>query len=153
MRLARMFGGTLTVVLAAVALAACGDSDDGGDNGKSKADIQKEAQAICTDVKKDLEKIEAPSNIQDANEVSAYFEKAVPVSQEAVDKLEALEPPDDYKADYDAYVTAQAKQIDELAKVAEKAKAKDPSGLKDLQNIDEKTTENAARKAGLTTCV
>ena len=149
MRLARA-GAVLSVVLAAVAFSACGSDSD---NGKSKADIQKEANGICTDVKKELEAVKTPSDINDPAQALAYFDEAVPISQKAVDKLEVLEPPDDYKSDYEAYVSAQAEQIDALAKVREKAKAKDPSGLKDLQNIDDTKTSDAAKKAGLTACV
>jgi ABC-type enterochelin transport system substrate-binding protein len=138
-------------MLAAVALAACGS--DSKDSGKSKADIQKEASAICSDVKKELGAVKTPSNINDPAQALAYFDEAVPISQKAVDKLKALEPSGDYKTDYDAYVSAQSEQIDALAKVREKAKAKDPSGLKDLQNIDDTKTSDAAKKAGLKACV
>jgi hypothetical protein len=150
MRLARV-GGILAVVLAAAALSACGS--DSKSSGDSKADVVKQADAICTQVKKDLAAIPAPANIQDPTAVSKYFDKAVPVSQKAVDELKALKPSGDYKADYDAYVKAQGDQIDALTKIQAKAKAKDPSGLKDLQKLSDKTTGAAAKKAGLNACV
>ncbi|WP_157260924.1 hypothetical protein [Patulibacter minatonensis] len=146
-----------TAALAALtlSLAACGGDDGGsGDGTLSKGDLQSKANAVCKDVETRLKAVTQPSDIQDANVASAYFDKVAPLATDLVDRLKALKPGDAEKADYDAFTAASTKVSDLLGTLKDKAKAKDQSGLQDLAKLDPLGSEAnaAAKKLGLDAC-
>lgn len=147
----------LTLCLAAPGLAACGD-DDGGSGGSggalAKAELVKEADRICEAAAKELGKVGQPQNIADAAQASEYFGKVTQVTTKLQKDLEGLEPASDVKAQWDAFISEQGKATKLLEDVAAKAKAKDASGLAQLQDLDKIGTsvQQKADALGLDGC-
>ncbi len=147
----------LIAVTACLGMAACGGSDDASsdDSKLSRSELATKADAICKTGETDAETVTAPANLDDANDAAAYFEEVVPLHQKQTDSLAALEPDDDAKADWDAFMKAQNDNQALLEQILAKAKAKDATGQQDLQKF---TTSNsqafaaAAKKIGSAEC-
>jgi septal ring factor EnvC (AmiA/AmiB activator) len=147
---------TLIAVAACIGLAACGGSDDeSSDDGTlSRSELAAKADAICKTGENDAKTVMAPENLADANDAAAYFAEIVPLHQKQTDSLAALKPDDDAKADWDAFMATQNANQKLLDTILAKAKAKDASGQKDLQQFTVKSQEfaAAARKIGSDAC-
>jgi hypothetical protein len=152
-----------TIVLIALAaclgLAACGGSSDkkssnSNDGTLSRSEIAKKADAICKTGETDAGAVKAPADFSDANAAAAYFEKIVPLHQKQTDGLAALKPDAATKADWDAFMKTQNDNQTLLDRILAKAKAKDPSGQKDLAQIAPMAEKfsAAARKIGAKEC-
>ena len=154
MRLMRV--GAVVVVGLAMAAAGCGgDDDDGG--GLSKSEFQEQAGKICTDGDKALEAIPQPADISDATQAETYLSAVLATASDQIDKMKALEPADDYKADYDKYISELEASKTFVTGILDKAKASDPSGLQELQaelqaGTREKAINDAANKLGVSAC-
>jgi hypothetical protein len=134
-------------------LSACG----GGSSGLTRTALATKADAICKSVNAKLDAIPAPSEsgIQDAPTAAAYFDKLLPIVTSAQSQVEALKPDGDAKADWDAFVAAEAASTNLLKTVDAKAHAADRTGLTDLQTDGPKTdaaVNAAAQKIGATSC-
>jgi hypothetical protein len=141
------------VAAGASLLAACGGSDSKTDT-LSRSEIVAKADAICKAGAAAVNAVAVPSDISDAEQAAAYFEKVAPVNQKQTDDLEALTPDDKVKADYDALVAKQRESNDLLIVLRDKAKAKDASGLQDLKKLTDigAKFDAAATKLGAKTC-
>lgn len=137
----------LIALVACPSLAACGGSDDksssdssGGsastsDSGLSRTELATKADAICKTGEDDAATVTAPSDFSDATAAEDYFAKVVPLHQKQTDALAALSPDDEAKADWDAFIKTQNDNQALLDSILAKAKAKDPSGEKDIEQI------------------
>jgi hypothetical protein len=149
-----------TIVLVAAAacltLMACGDSDDGSSDGGglSRSELAAKADTICKMGENDAGAVTAPASFEDPDTAAGYFEKIVPLHQKQTDGLAALEPDDEAKADWDAFMKAQNANQQLLDTILAKAKAKDASGQQDLQQFTVKSQEfaAAAKKIGSEEC-
>jgi len=140
-------------VAVSLGLTACGGSDK--DKKLSKSELAKKANAICKSASKDSDGITAPADIaQNPTAAASYFGKLAPIFQKETDALSKLKPADDVKADWDQFVARQQQANATLKIVRDKAKASDPSGLKDLAKqtriLTKLTTEATA--VGATDC-
>jgi len=146
----------LVLVAACLGLAACGGSDDeSSDDGKlTRTELAAKADTICKTGEADAEAVEAPASFDDANAAAGYFEKIVPLHQKQTDSLAALEPDDEAKADWDAFMDSQNANQKLLDTILAKAKAKDPTGQQDLAQFTAKSQEfaAAAKKIGSDEC-
>ncbi len=142
------------LVTGATLLAGCGGSDSKSDDKLSRSEIVVKADAICKAGEDAVDAFEAPSDFSDAEQAAAYFEKVAPANQKQTDDLAALKPDDKVKADYDALLAKQREGNDLLIVIRDKAKAKDASGLEDLQKFTAVSAEfgTAAKKLGAKTC-
>lgn len=86
----------------ALALAACGGDDGGG--AMSKDEYRKQAQAISDKAETDFQSGIEKGTSQDPMESLAGVRELGTASDEAAQKLEELEPPDDYKDVHDRLV-------------------------------------------------
>jgi hypothetical protein len=127
----------LAVALAAgLAVAAAGCGGGGDDETLDKAALAKKANAICTKYAKEGRKIEAPKDINDADQAKAYFDKAHDVIQRQQDELEDLKPAAAVKDDYEAMTSAMRKALTLLADLADAAGSKDMAkGSELLQKV------------------
>jgi hypothetical protein len=147
--------GTLVAVAMLAVLSGCGGSD-GGDS-LTKAQLNTKAGALCKASSREFDAIAEPANIEDPAQAATYLGKLVALADTQLKDLRALKPDDSVKAAYDDYLEAGQATRDFFQRVLDKAKAKDPSGLQELQQEAEqgnlqKRNEAAARKAGLTIC-
>ena len=131
-------------VLAVLALGACG----GG--GLSKEELGSQANTICEKAEADAEKLGDPGNPNDPEAAAAYLAKVAPIAERQLADLKELEPAEDVKADWDAFIAKEQEITTVLQTALRKARARDPSGLADLQRIgtlaDE--VESAGAKVG-----
>jgi hypothetical protein len=158
----RRWMASVLVVTTAVALGACGGDDDdggggGGGGGLSLQELTKETAGICRDANRQIRGVEQPNDIRQPEQAAAFFEQLLEINQDGLRKLRALEPADDLKPEYDRFVTAIADQTEFIDGILEKAKARDPSGLQDLQEQIETPTlqrniKATARDLGLDRC-
>lgn len=141
-----MVGLALTACLV---LPACG-----GDEKLSKSDLAKKADKICKKADTEAKGVTAPSNLDDADAVAAYFDKVVPIAQKLTDDLADLKPADDVKDDWNAVIDKQKEGNDLLKTIRDKAKAKDESGKADLQKLQTAAEgfSTAAKKVGANGC-
>ncbi len=121
------FRSTSVVVLFALALAGCG-----GDDAATKADVIADADKICADGNKELEAIGDPTSVE---EVPDFARRSVPVVESVIDKIEALDAPEEGKADFDTFVRSTREAVDIVRPLADA----DPS--------DEAAIQEAATKA------
>jgi hypothetical protein len=141
-------------IAALVGLGGCGGDDGGG--GLSKAELNTKTGALCKESSRKFDAIPQP-NLEDADQAATYLGKLVTLADEQIGKLKALKPDDSIKAAYDEYLAAGDATRAFFKRVRDKAVAKDPSGLQELQKEAEqgnleKRNKAAARKAGLTIC-
>jgi hypothetical protein len=160
-----------TIALIALAgclgLAACGGSDDKSSGASaagtvttaapatlSRAELADKADAICATGERDVESVDAPSSLEDANVAAQYFGKLVPLHQKQTDALAALTPDAEAKADWDAFMATQNDNQELLDTILSKAKAKDATGQQDVAQIPAKTQAfaAAAKKIGSEEC-
>ena len=146
----------LIALIACLGLAACGGSDDksSDDGGLSRSELAAKADTICKAGETSAETVTAPASFADADAAAAYFEQIVPLHQKQTDDLAALEPDDEAKADWDAFMKAQNDNQALLDNILAKAKAKDASGQQDLAQFTSKSQEfaTAAKKIGSEEC-
>ena len=90
-------------VLCAVALAAgCGGGGDGGENGGGERltaeEFVQQADAICADTNQQLDELNEPENVDD---LAALAAEAVSISEQSVDALRELRPPEELQGQFD----------------------------------------------------
>jgi hypothetical protein len=142
------------LVVAALAFAGCGGGADSG--GLSKAELNTKTGALCKASSAKFDAIPQP-DFNDPDQAAAYLTKVVALADKQLAELRKLKPDDANKKAFDAYLAAGDATRAFFARVLAKAKAKDPSGLQELQDEAQNSTlENrsraAARNAGLTLC-
>lgn len=144
--------GALVLVLG-MGLGACGSDGESGATLK-RAELVTKANAICAAAKAEAGAVKAPPSITDPEAASAYFDKIAPITDKETEDLKALEPDDAAKADWDAFVSKQDAANELLKTITAKAKARDQSGLKDLENAQgvSQAVVSAATKLGATVC-
>jgi hypothetical protein len=98
-------------VLLFLPLAACG-------GGLSKAELVKKGDAICKRVNDRVAKEQEPTNAAD---LAALAKKTVKISDPAIDDMEALEPPDELKKTFDAFVASLKHQRDLTKQIGDAA--------------------------------
>jgi hypothetical protein len=150
----RSSAGTTAACLATVVAFGALAAGCGASSGLSKSALDAKANAICGAEAKAGEAVPAPSNIQDATQAAAYFDKVEPIVSGATTKLEALKPGSSIKTDWNAYIALRKQETTLLQTVRQKADAKDPSGLADLDKEPDlaKKVDAAATKVGAATC-
>lgn len=137
-------------VAAALVLAGCG----GGDEGLGKQALADAANTICADFTEQGKNLGQP-DLTDPENAADYFGKAEDLAREQQSRLEALEPAEGVKADYDKLMAATDKATKLLADLAAAAEAKDQAKGDDLlQQLTPLATEvsDAADAIGAGDC-
>jgi hypothetical protein len=105
------------------ALAGCG-----GGGGTSAKDYRAKADAICSSVKAQRERLPPASNL---TELKAVARSTIAINTDALRKFRALDPPDDLKAPNSVIVT----RLNETLQLQQKALDTDPRS-KAMQTIN-----------------
>lgn len=145
---------SLIAVLAAGALAAgCGSSSNGSSSKTmSKADFQKQANAICRGYNARIAKLGSPSGFAD---IGPYTRKAIAATDDAFAKLRALNPPKDLQGDYSQFLSYSSTIHATANKLIAAASKKDVKGLQKAVaegNKGQAKSNAIARRLGLTEC-
>jgi hypothetical protein len=121
-------------LLVLLLLAGCG-----GDGGLSKDELVAEADKICQRVNKQIAKEPDPKSAADLQRLA---ERTVEIEAPAIEDMEALEPPDELKKDFDAFVKSLKDQRDLTKEIGEAA------GAGDNEKIQKIGTEAQKAQAG-----
>lgn len=142
MKLAQAFLVTLAALV-----AGCG----GGDR-LSKSEFQQQANAICDKYDKRIQALGSPTS---PAEIPEFVEKGIPVLEQGIDELRALNPPADLEADYDRMLDETEKAIPAARKMADAAKKNDAAAVQEAiqegQRADN-ASDQLATKLGLSGC-
>ena len=150
----------LIVALLGFGLAACGGDDDGG-SAPSKAEFAKDADKICQDTEKEIEKIGQSASSPDA--LADAIDKVIAASKNAANKLTDLERPDGDAGDTATKFAEGFEQelndklIPALEKLKKAIQDKDAQAAQaaaaDLQKLESTQSDKYARELGATACV
>jgi hypothetical protein len=147
---------TATCAVAAVVLAGCSGGSSGGGGSSSstlsKAQLDTQANAICTAEVTQGKAVPQPKDINDPKQAAAYFDQIDPIIASTTTKLEALEPASDVAADWATFLTDRKAFSTAMHDVREKADAADKSGLTELENLSTDKLAAAATAVGATAC-
>ena len=138
------------VLVAALALAGCGGG--GGKTALSKAEFVSQANAICKDFQARIDKLGAPSGVEDLVTLAG---KAIPISEEGVAGLRALQPPAELQVDVDAWLATGDVNVAKLKELLAAAKKKDLAAISKISDAGQANSDQAkqlASKLGLTEC-
>lgn len=133
-------------LLAALAVTGCG-------GGASADDVRRDAQAACRSARTDLERLQSLIQRNPSNQ--DLLRQARERGERLVAELDALEPPDDLRERYDAFVAAEREGVRLVADLGDAVAARD---LLAVRRLIERTARQAqrldaaARAAGLPDC-
>ena len=138
---------------AALMLGACGGGDSGGDR-LSSAEYTKQATAICTSSEKKTNALKEPTKPE---EVKAFLQQGIDITQENLDKFKALNPPENLQDEHDAAVKAEQQALDKLQQITDdlKGEAADAATVQKAQPELERISKDVDAKlkaAGLSKC-
>jgi hypothetical protein len=148
------------LVLALFGAAGCGgDDDDGGDaeGALTAAELEAQSAPICTEFYDDLLAME-PFDEGDPRTVEPFLREAVAILDRAVAELDPLEPAEELREPYEAWLNGLVERRDVLSSMIESAEANDPDVGVELATYLEEDAERteglrrAVRQAGLKTC-
>jgi hypothetical protein len=137
----------VAVVPAALALAACG----GGGGGRlSASEYRSKADAICADANQKLKGLGNPST---PAELRSLMKKARPTFENAIDKLESLDPPKELESKVDAWNRKNDRLLqkyDDLSNETNLMKLQ--TKAQELGKLNEAANTYARTELGLTDC-
>jgi hypothetical protein len=154
---------SLLAAVAALAIAGCGGDDDtssttgtSGATGVSGTPLSQDefvsqVNAICADGNDQVEALGTPPN--DIKGLGDYAQQVLDISEPLLAQLEAITPPEDQQADYDAYVAAVNDQAELDQQLATAAQAGDTKEVQSIaQQLQANDTDSQAEALGLTEC-
>jgi hypothetical protein len=130
-----------------LAVAGCGGSSSSSSSSGqlSASDLKKQANAICEDL------TSKTKNVDKTND----FDGALNATSDAITKLKALQPPDELKDKYQAFLDAIDAETPALTKLVKAIDKKDVATVNSLfpqVNAANKKADAAAAAAGLQAC-
>jgi hypothetical protein len=148
----RRVGARLTAVLAVAFVATTAACGGGGDDRLSQEEFKQQANAICDKYDSRIQALETPSSPE---EVSGFVDQVIPVLQQGISELRALNPPAEAEDDYDRMLDETEKAVPAARKLADAAKEGDGAAvqeaLTEARKADE-ASDDIATKLGLTGC-
>jgi hypothetical protein len=133
------------VAVLIVPLAACG-------GGLSKSELVAKGDAICKRVNAAVAKQPEPKTAADLQKLA---EKTVKLSDPAIKDMEALQPPDELKADFDKFVASLKQQRDLTRQIGDAAGNGDTAKIQQLATNAQKAQadyRNLSTKIGFKQC-
>ena len=140
--------------LIACAVGGCGGGSGGGGGGDrlSRADYASKADAIC---RKSNQKTKSLGRVRNLSELARAFDKALPILENALAKLERLKPPANEEHLAERWLAQSQVLKHDLEQIRDSAKAKD---MKNVQSLFAKATSDnragneLANKLGMKVC-
>lgn len=131
-----------------VAVLALGIASCGGSGSLSRADLVKQARAICTERRTGIEALRR----RYPRDLARLIVAAVPLMERGTSKLADLNPPKEMEAEYHRFVTDQRAEIAEIRRAiaAFKAHRRSPPGPS--TGVTQRRTD-LKHKLGLDTCM
>jgi hypothetical protein len=140
----------LAAVGAAALIAGCG----GGSDTSSADDFRAQADEICADANERIGTLTAPGP---AAEVLPYLRAGLPIQAEELERIRALDPPEDLRADFEEATDLLQQRQDAIEQAADRIEAgEDPETvIRDVGPEIARLREEARAKAqeiGLSVC-
>jgi hypothetical protein len=140
---------TLAGIASIAALVSCG-----GRGSTSPKDYMAEANRACRDTQQQLDRIQHTLP-RTANQAEKQAAALVDVSQQALDDLHRIKPPDDLKDAYRRYLAAREKAIGYIEDGRDAAAGNDPKAYAQAKRrvaAQQATRRQLALRAGLRFC-
>jgi hypothetical protein len=138
------------ITLGAVTVAACGGG--GGSDSLSVDEFRQRANAICERYDAKIAAIGSPSS---PDEIPEFVDKGIPLIQQGLAELRALNPPEEFAEDYDRMLDLTAQAIPAARDLADAAAKQDAeavqAALQAGETADEKS-DQVATELGLDRC-
>jgi hypothetical protein len=144
-------GMVLATAALALGLAACGDEEQDEQNNRELASA---ANQICDKFEKRFEDIDEPRNLRDTQDAAPYFDETAGVFEAAYIEFKALDPNDEKRRDWNAFLAKQREITDVSRRVADKTIKRDRSYINDLSELQSANREvnDLARRVGANGC-
>jgi hypothetical protein len=146
----RAVGLALGGALAALLAVGCGGGD--GSDRLSTDEFRQQANAICERFDAKISAIGSPSSPDDIPE---FVEKGIPLIQQGLAELRALNPPEEFEEDYDRMLDVTAQAIPAARDLADAAAKQDAEAVQAALQAGETADEESdqiATKLGLDRC-
>lgn len=142
----------LTIATLALGVGACGGGD--GDDKLAKADLAKQASAICKEFDEKIKAVPQPTGARDPGSAAAYYEKTRPLIEGSIAELEKLEPDDAVQQDWKTFIDKQNEAARLLSTLLTQIKARDAAAQQTLAQINEAVADGSAavRRIGADGC-
>lgn len=140
------------IILAAVAAVLVGCGGGGGSDRLSADEFRQQANAVCDKYDAKITAL-APSSGAD---VASSVEKVIPLIEQGLAELRALNPPEELADDYDRMLDETAKAIPAARKLADAAANQDTAAMQEALQEGRRASDESDRIAtelGLTQCV
>jgi hypothetical protein len=141
----------LTVAIAGALLAA-GCGGDGGGDELTADEFRQQANGICEDFEKQLNEIDPATSPDD---IQRFVNEAVPIIEEGTNKLNALDPPDEFQDKWDRIVEINDENLETIRAVRDALEDDDVAEAQQLiqdAGANEEEADRLARDLGLTAC-
>ncbi|MFN2468456.1 MAG: hypothetical protein ABR521_10070 [Gaiellaceae bacterium] len=152
MRRALAFLSILGLLALALAAAGCGGDDGGGGDRLTKAEYAAQANEICADFNAKIEDLGTPENME---QLADFTEKAIPIFEDGISDLRALNPPEELQATVDRWLESADVALERIRRVLEAAQDGDEAAVGRLSQeaeAAEKGSDALARQIGANTC-
>jgi hypothetical protein len=135
-------------LVATAALAGCAGSSD---ERLSREEFVEQATAICDRAEQRIGELDAPASVDD---LEAYAREARSITEEGLDDLEALEPPQELEDGFDRYLDQGNDVVEVLEELEQAAASGDEAEAQQLAGelAESADAQQAARDAGLPGC-
>ena len=137
--------------LAALAVSGCGGGG-GSSQRLSRDEYVRQADAICAQILKEEKALPTPSSI---DEIPAYVDKALPIADELIAKIEDLDPPATMEQGVKSWLDKTESSRSELTKLRSAAQGGDATKVREVATTGSRLDSersSLARTIGLTTC-
>lgn len=144
-----------TFAISVLALGlACGGDDDGGADKLSKAEIGKQANAICKEFDKKIAAVPQPTGARNPGTAAAYADQTRPIVRQAIAKLDALEPEESIEKDWTIFIAKQKEAANLLDDLVQQIKERDAGAQETLGQINAVAEDGnaAAKRLGADSC-
>jgi hypothetical protein len=139
------------LLLAVVVLAGCGGGGDGGGE-LTREEFASKADAICGKYNQQTKALQNPTNLRQLANVA---DATLPILDNAIDELRALEPPEEDQEKVDEWLAEIGKLWADLVEIRDKAQGNDMQGVQAVvPRADEhnKRSNELATELGMTVC-
>lgn len=136
----------------AAALLATGCGGNGGNGGLTAEEFRQQADAICAEFESKLDAVEQPSSPDD---LKRFVDDAVPIIEEGTQKLNDLEPPEEFRDEWTRVREINSENLDTIKDVQA---ALEDDDVEEAQRLiaeaggNEEEADRLAREIGLTKC-
>jgi hypothetical protein len=133
-----------------ILLSACGG--DGSKDRLSAEEFRGQANAICAEFDEKISALETPSSPE---AIPGYVEEVIPVVEEGLAELRALNPPEEFEEDYETMLDETEKSIPAARALSEAAAEEDAAAVQDAIAQGQRANEASNRVAdelGLDEC-